>query len=95
MGESGCTASLATLTNAVMNALRPLGVPPPLSVSRVERSVERSRPVPEPYLKSMASLSARRMMSSIVSSTDWMKHALPCGYSYCVLARSAWPVLWL
>ncbi len=28
MGESGCTASLAALTNAVMNALRPLGVQP-------------------------------------------------------------------
>jgi hypothetical protein len=24
------------------------------------------------------------MMSSIVSSTFWMKQALPCGYSYCV-----------
>ena len=28
-------------------------------------------------------------MSSIVSSTDWIKQALPCGYSYCVGARSA------
>src|SRR5437667_19875 len=26
---------------------------------------------------------ASRMMSSIVSSTLWMKQALPCGYSYC------------
>jgi hypothetical protein len=24
------------------------------------------------------------MMSSMLSSTDWMKQALPCGYSYCV-----------
>jgi hypothetical protein len=48
--------------------------------------------VPLPYLKSIASLIASRMMSSIVSSTDWMKQALPCGYSYCVVARSASPV---
>ena len=40
--------------------------------------------MPLPYLKSIASLVARRMMSSIVSSTVWMKQALPCGYSYCV-----------
>ena len=32
--------------------------------------MERSVPVPLPYLKSIASLIARRMMSSIVSSTD-------------------------
>ena len=34
------------------------------------RNDERSLPVPLPYLKSIASLIARRMMSSIVSSTD-------------------------
>ena len=28
-------------------------------------------------------------MTSMLSSTDWMKQALPCGYSYCVAARSA------
>ena len=56
--------------------------------ARAERSEERSLPVPLPYLKSIASLIARRMMSSIVSSTLWMKQALPCGYSYCVAARS-------
>ena len=55
-------------------------------------SEERSVPVPLPYLNSIASLVARRMMSSIVSSTLWMKQALPCGYSYCVGARSALPV---
>jgi aerobic carbon-monoxide dehydrogenase large subunit len=26
MGESGCTASIPALTNAVMDALRPLGI---------------------------------------------------------------------
>ena len=50
-------------------------------------------PVPEPNLKSMASLWARCMMDSMLSCTDWMKQALHCGYSYCVFARSARPVL--
>jgi len=38
MGESGCTASLGALTNAVMNALRQQGVPPldmPLTAHKV------------------------------------------------------------
>ncbi len=42
MGESGCTASLAALTNAVMNALRPLGVPPldmPLTAHRLWQAI--------------------------------------------------------
>ncbi len=34
----------------------PLGRPPPLSFSLLERMDERSDPVPDPYLKSMASL---------------------------------------
>ncbi|MBX3650349.1 MAG: xanthine dehydrogenase family protein molybdopterin-binding subunit [Burkholderiales bacterium] len=42
MGESGCTASLAALTNAMMNALRPLGVPPldmPLTAHKVWQAI--------------------------------------------------------
>jgi carbon-monoxide dehydrogenase large subunit len=42
MGESGCTASLSALTNAVMNALRPLGVPPmdmPLTANKVWQAI--------------------------------------------------------
>lgn len=42
MGESGCTASLAALTNAVMNALRPLGVPPldmPLTAHKLWQAI--------------------------------------------------------
>jgi len=31
----------------------------------------------------------------MLSWTDWMKQALPCGYSYWVTARSAWPVFGL
>lgn len=46
MGESGCTASLAALTNAVMNALRPLGVPPldmPLTAHRVWQAINAAK----------------------------------------------------
>jgi len=42
MGESGCTASLAALTNAVMNALRPLGVQPldmPLTAPKLWQAI--------------------------------------------------------
>src|SRR6185436_902771 len=60
----------------------PDGLPPPESFSRCERSVDRSVPVPEPNLNSMASLRASSMMSSMLSSTLWMKQAEPCGYSY-------------
>ena len=67
-------------------------MPPPESFSRALRSVERSVPVPEPYLKSMASLVARRMMSSMLSSTDWMKQAEACGNSYGVVGRWMAPV---
>ena len=72
----------AIWSNTRMKLSGPDGVPPPASFSRLLRSVERSVPVPEPYLKSMASAAARRMMSSIESSTAWMKQAEPCGYSY-------------
>ena len=62
--------------------LRGNGVPPPESFSRSLRSVLRSVPVPEPNLNSMASLRASSMMSSMLSSTLWLKQAEPCGNSY-------------
>src|SRR5215470_10517315 len=71
-----------------MNESGPDGLPPPESFSRCERSVDRSVPVPEPNLKSMASLRASSMMSSMLSRTLWMKQAEPCGYSY---GFSGWP----
>ncbi len=58
-----------------MNDSGPEGRPPPDSFSRQERIVDRSEPVPEPNLNSMASLVASRMMSSMLSSTLWIKHA--------------------
>jgi len=43
MGEAGCTASLPALTNAVMNALRPLGVSHldmPLTAARIWTAIK-------------------------------------------------------
>jgi carbon-monoxide dehydrogenase large subunit len=43
MGESGCTASIPALSNAVMDALRPLGVSPfdmPYTPSRVWSAIK-------------------------------------------------------
>jgi len=64
-----------------MNDSGPDGLPPPDSRSRCERSVDRSVPVPEPNLKSMASLRASSMMSSMLSPTLWMKQAEAWGNS--------------
>ena len=81
--------TFATWSYTFRNESGPLGRPPPLSFSFVLRSEERSVPVPLPNLNSIASECARCMIDSIVSSTLWMKHALHCGYSYCVAARCA------
>lgn len=46
MGESGCTASLGALTNAVMDALRPLGVPPldmPLTAHKLWQAISAAK----------------------------------------------------
>ena len=56
----------------------PEAVPPPARCSREDRIRERFEPVPDPPLKSIASVLARLMMDSIVSSTELMKHALAC-----------------
>ena len=47
MGEAGCTASLPALTNAVMDALRPLGIAHldmPLTPAKIWSAIHRSRP---------------------------------------------------
>ena len=61
-----------------MNETGPDAVPPPASRSRDERIFERFEPVPEPPLNSIASVLARSMIDSMVSSTELMKHALAC-----------------
>jgi carbon-monoxide dehydrogenase large subunit len=45
VGESGCTASMPALTNAVLDALRPLGVAHldmPLTPSKVWHAIQRA-----------------------------------------------------
>src|SRR6202451_4760696 len=54
-------------------------IPPPESVSRLPRSVEKFVPVPEPHLKSIPSVRARPMMDSMLSWTELMKQAEHCG----------------
>jgi hypothetical protein len=61
-----------------MNETGPEAVPPPARCSFDERTFERFEPVPEPPLNSIASVLARSMIDSMVSSTELMKHALAC-----------------
>src|SRR2546426_8532030 len=63
-----------------MNDTGPLAGPPPARSSLDERRGDRLVPVPEPYLNSIPSVLARVRIESIVSSTELMKHALPCGF---------------
>ena len=67
---AGLFAYSEDLGGCVQEPLGPLGRPPPLSFSLLERNGERSVPVPEPNLKSIASLLAKCMMDSMLSSTD-------------------------
>ncbi len=53
----------------------PLAVPPPETASWLERNELKFVPVPEPNLKSIASVRARSMMPLIESSTELMKQA--------------------
>src|SRR5262245_49894465 len=62
-----------------MNDTGPDAVPPPASSSFDERIVERFEPVPEPYLKSIPSVFASSRIDCIVSLTELMKQAEPCG----------------
>jgi hypothetical protein len=73
-----------------MKETGPDAVPPHESRSLLERSVDRSVPVPEPRLNSIASDVASRMILPISSSTDWIKHAEICG---CLLASGQGMIL--
>ena len=68
----------ANASKPFMNDTGPDAMPPPASGSRDERILERFEPVPEPPLKSIASVFARVMIEPIVSSTELMKQALAC-----------------
>jgi hypothetical protein len=57
----------------------PLAVPPPDRASCDPRKGLRLVPVPEPHLKSMASVLANVMIESMLSRTELMKQAEHCG----------------
>ncbi len=61
-----------------MNETGPLAVPPPSSISALERIFERFTPAPEPPLKMMPSSVYQLRIERIESSTERMKQALPC-----------------
>src|SRR5215204_5302083 len=69
----------AKASKPFMKETGPEAVPPPASGSLEERSLERLLPVPEPYLKSIPSVRARRRIESMVSATELMKQAEHCG----------------
>jgi len=59
----------------------PLAVPPPSSISALERILERLTPAPEPPLKMMPSSVYQLRIERIESSTERMKQALPAGHT--------------
>ena len=61
-----------------MKLTGPDAVPPPLSSSCDERMRDRFTPAPEPPLKMTPSSVYQLRIESMVSSTERMKHALPC-----------------
>jgi hypothetical protein len=61
-----------------MNETGPLAMPPPPSGSLELRRLERFVPVPDPPLKSIASVLARSMIEPMESWTELMKQALAC-----------------
>src|SRR5713101_4746270 len=63
-----------------MKLTGPDAIPPPLSVSRLPRSVEKFVPVPEPHLNSIPSVRVSPMIDSMSSLTELMKHAEHCGF---------------
>src|SRR5689334_4652902 len=69
----------ANASKPFMNETGPEAVPPPASTSFDERIGDRLEPVPDPNLKSMPSVRARRRIESIVSCTELMKQAEHCG----------------
>src|SRR6266478_6291927 len=64
-----------------MKLTGPDAIPPPLSVSRLPRSVEKFVPVPEPHLKSIPSVRVSLMIDSLSSLTELIKPAEHCGFA--------------
>ncbi len=53
-------------------------LPPPSSASALERILDRLTPAPEPPLKMIPTSVYQLRIERIESSTERMKHALPC-----------------
>src|SRR5947207_4474980 len=70
----------ANASKPFMKLTGPDAIPPPLSVSRLPRSVEKFVPVPEPHLKSIPSVRVSPMIDSMLSLTELMKHSEHCGF---------------
>src|SRR5467141_2318234 len=70
----------AKASKPFMKLTGPEAIPPPLSVSRLPRNVEKFVPVPEPHLKSIPSVRVSPMIDSMLSLTELMKHAEHCGF---------------
>src|SRR3984957_13671339 len=66
-----------------MKLTGPDAVPPPFSSSCDERMRDRLTPAPDPPLKMMPSSVYQFRIESILSSTERMKHALPCWGTPC------------
>src|SRR5271157_3493876 len=66
-----------------MKLTGPDAVPPPFSSSWDERMRDRLTPAPDPPLKMTPSSVYQLRIESIVSSTERMKHALPCWGTPC------------
>src|SRR4029434_1077096 len=69
----------APLSSTSRKDMRPDDVPPPESFSIRPRSFEKLEPVPEPNLKTRASLRASSKIDIRSSLTAWMKQAETCG----------------
>src|SRR4029077_12328938 len=69
----------ANASKPFMKLTGPEAMPPPESVSRLARKVEKFVPVPEPHLNSMPSVLARLNIDSMLASTELMKQAEHCG----------------
>src|SRR6476469_377787 len=69
----------ANASSPFMNDTGPDAVPQPASSSCDDRIADRLDPVPDQNLNSIPSVFARPRIDSIVSCTELMKHAEPCG----------------
>src|SRR5208337_537554 len=71
----------AKASNPFMKLTGPDAIPPPDNVSLLPRNAEKFVPVPEPHLNSIPSVRVSPMIDSMLSCTEFMKHAEHCGFA--------------